>query len=171
MTTPPGPLESEPRRDPLGLVTGGEGAITGTVVCAAAIAYGAGHVKSTAELCLAIVGTVAVYWLAHVHAVTLGSSLTHRHHPIAAFRHALVETVPILGASIVPLLVLIVGRLAGAEMRTAAWIALGATIALLTVYSYLAGARGGLDTSGRIASAGAGAALGILVALLKVALH
>src|SRR3954447_10732116 len=98
---------AEERPDPLGLVTGGEGAITGTVVCAAAIAYGAGHVTSTAELSLAILGTVAVYWLAHLHAVTLGSSLTHGHHPVLAFRHAFVETLPILGTSILPLVLLL----------------------------------------------------------------
>jgi hypothetical protein len=159
------------RRDPLGLVTGGEGAITGTVVCAAAIAYGAGHVDSTAELSAAILGTVAVYWLAHLHAITLGSSLTHRHHPVVALRHALVATGPILGASVVPLLVLLACRVVGADLRTSAWIALFATIGLLTVYSYLAGARGGLGPGGRIASACAGAGLGILVVLLKVALH
>ena len=159
------------RRDPLGLVTGGEGAITGTVVCAAVIAYGAGHLKSTAELCFAILGTVLVYWLAHLHAITVGSSLTHRHHPVVAFRHAVAATVPILGASILPLLVLLLCRLLGAEMRQAAWVALAATIGLLAVYSYLAGARGGLGIGGRIASACAGALLGVLVALLKVALH
>jgi hypothetical protein len=160
-----------PRRDLLGLVAGGEGAITGTVVCAAAIAYAAGHVSSTAELCAVIFGTVFVYWLAHLHASTLGSSLTHRHHPVIAFRHALWETLPIIGASVAPMVVLVVSRLAGADLRGSAWIALIVTIGLLTVYSYLAGARGGLDTGGRIASAAAGAALGILVALLKVALH
>ncbi|HEX4688564.1 MAG TPA: hypothetical protein VH228_17420 [Nocardioides sp.] len=163
--------ETPGRGDPLGLVTGGEGAITGTVVCAAAIAYGAGHTSSTAELSVAIVGTVFVYWLAHVHAVTLGSSLTHQHHPFVAFRHALVHTLPILGASVVPLVVLLIGRLAGAELRSAAWAALIATIGLLTFYSYRAGVRGGLDTKGRIASAAIGALLGILVAMLKVALH
>jgi hypothetical protein len=159
------------RRDPLGLVTGGEGAITGTVVCAAAIAYGAGHLDSLGQLCVAIVGTVGVYWLAHLHAVTLGSSLSHRHHPVAAFRDALVETAPIVGASVVPLVVLLLCRLAGAELVTAAWAALIATIGLLTAYSYLAGVRGGLDTGGRVASACAGAAIGILVALLKLTLH
>ena len=171
MTQPGQSDETDTRGDPLGLVTGGEGAITGTVVCAAAIAYAAGHSDSTAQLCLAIVGTVFVYWLAHVHAVTLGSSLAHRHHPIAAFRHALVHTLPILGASVVPLVVLLLGRLAGAELRTAAWVALIATIGLLTFYSYMAGVRGGLDRGGRIASACAGAGIGILVAVLKVALH
>jgi hypothetical protein len=140
-------------------------------VCAAAIAYSADHIESTARLCVAIFGTVGVYWLAHLHAQTLGSSLTHRHHPLAAFRHALAETAPIVGASVVPVAVLLVSEIAGADLRAAAWIALIATIGLLTVYSYLAGARGGLDLGGRIASAAAGAAIGVLVALLKVALH
>jgi hypothetical protein len=145
--------------------------ITGTVVCAAVIAYGGNHVDSIAHLTWAILGTVAVYWLAHLHAVTIGSSLTHRHHPVAALEHALAETWPIAAASVVPVLVLLVTTLFGAELLTAAWTALIATIALLTGYSYMAGVRGGLDTWGRIGSAAAGAFLGVLVALLKVALH
>ena len=159
------------RRDPLGLVAGGEGTITGTVVCAAAIAYAAGHTESVLELSGIILGTVAVYWVAHLHAVTVGSALTHRHHPLAAFRHAVRETFPIAGASVVPLGVLLATSLLGAELKTAAWAALIATIALLTAYSYVAGMRGGLDTGGRIASAVAGLCLGLLVVLLKVGLH
>ncbi len=159
------------RRDPLGLVRGGEGAITGTVVCAAAIAASSGHLESIGRLSLTILGTITIYWIAHLHAVTIGSSLTHRHHPFAALRHALFETLPIAGASVVPLGILLVATLLGAEVRTAAWTALFSTIALLTVYSYLAGARGGLGTRGRIASAVAGAAVGLLVVLLKVAIH
>jgi hypothetical protein len=159
------------RVDLLGLYAGAEGAITGTVVCAAVIAYAAGHVDSVGQLTVAILGTVAVYWLAHLHAVTIGNSLTHQHHPVAALRHAAAETWPILGASVVPVAVLLITKLLGADLRVAAWTALIATVALLTIYSYLAGVRGGLDTWGRIASAAAGAGLGILVALLKVALH
>ena len=163
---------AEPRgRDLLGLRAGGEGTITGTVVCAAAIAYSGGHTDSVAQLSLVILGTVAVYWVAHLHAVTIGSALTHRHHPLAAFEHALKETWPIAGASVVPLGVLLIATLLGAELKTAAWIALVASIALLTGYSYLAGVRGGLDHWGRIGSAAAGLGLGLLVVLLKVALH
>ena len=158
-------------RDLLGLVKGGEGAITGTVVCAAVIAYGAGHVASVAQLCVAILGTVLVYWLAHLHAATLGSALTHQHHPALAFKTALSETWPIATSSILPVVVLVISTLLGASLRTAAWIALIVTIALLTTYSYLAGARGGLELPGRIASAAAGAGIGLLVALMKVALH
>ena len=74
--------------DSWGLVSGAEELITGTVVCAAAIAYASGQVDSVAELTRVIVATVLVYWLAHLHAVTIGSSMTHRHHPLTAFRHA-----------------------------------------------------------------------------------
>ena len=163
--------DRRPMPDPLGLISGGEGIFTGTVVCAAAIAYGAGHVTSTAELSVAIFGTVLVYWLAHLHARTLGVSVTHGHHPVESLRLAVVETWPIAGASVLPIVVLLLAEVAGAALRTAAWIALIATIVLLTAYSYLAGVRSGLDTWGRVASAAVGAGIGLLVALLKVALH
>jgi hypothetical protein len=164
---------AEPRAaaDPLGLISGGEGIFTGTVVCAAAIAYGAGHLGSTAELSLAIFGTVLVYWMAHLHARTLGLSVTHGHHPLSSLRLAVLETWPIAGASVLPIVVLLLAELGGARLRTAAWIALVATIVLLTAYSYLAGVRSGLSTWGRIGSAAVGAGIGIVVALLKVALH
>lgn len=157
--------------DPLGLERGGEGAITGTVVCAAAIAYGATHLSSIAQLCVAIIGTVAVYWIAHLHAVTIGSALTHRHQPLAALRHALAETIPLLFASVAPLAVLLVGTAFGMEMRDAAWVALSATVALLALYSYVGARRSGLDMGARIACSAAGAGIGVLVVLLKVALH
>jgi hypothetical protein len=159
------------RADPLGLISGGEGILTGTVVCAAVIAYGAGHVDSTTELSIAIFGTVLVYWLAHLHARSIGAAVTHRHHPLVALRLAFKETWRIAGASVLPIVILLVAEVAGATLRTAAWIALIATIVLLTAYSYLAGARGGLGTWGSVASAAVGAGIGILVALLKVALH
>ncbi len=159
------------RRDPLGLFRGGEGAITGTVVCAAAIAAGSDHIETTGQLSAVILSTVAVYWVAHLHAETLGIALTHRHHPAAAARHALVEALPIAGASVVPLGVLLMSRLVGADLVAAAWTALIATIGLLTVYSYVAGARGGLGTGGRLASAAAGAGVGLLVVALKAGLH
>lgn len=157
--------------DPLGLIAGGEGVITGTVVCAAVIAYGAGHASSTTRLTLAILVTVLVYWLAHLHAVTIGESVKHGHHPLRALRQALTETWPIAAVSALPILILVVAEAFGAALATAAWIALLATIGLLTLYSYLAGARGGLSLWGRIGSAVVGAAIGILVAALKVGLH
>src|SRR4051812_34136260 len=126
-------------RDPLGLIRGAEGVITGTVVCAAVIAYGADHFDSVGQLSLAIFGTAIVYWLAHLHAHTVASSLTHRHHPFAAFRLGLANTWTIAAASILPVIIMLLASLFGASMRASAWTALLATIALLAVYSYLAG--------------------------------
>jgi hypothetical protein len=163
--------DSSTSRDRLGLLTGGEGLITGTVVCAAVIAYAAGNVDSSAQLSVAIFGTVFVYWLAHLHATTVGLSVKHGHHPLVALRLALVQTWLVAGASVLPTAALLLAELAGAGLKTAAWAALIATIVLLTGYSYLAGARSGLGPWGRLASAAVGAGIGLLVALLKVLLH
>ncbi|WP_051217845.1 hypothetical protein [Nocardioides insulae] len=164
-------MSEEHTKDPLGLIRGGEGTITGTVVCGAVIAYGSDYAESVGWFAVAIIGTVVVYWLAHLHAITLGSALTHRHHPFVALRHGIRESWPILGASAVPLAVLVVATLLGADLRGAAWAAMGVTVALLVGYSYLAGVRSGLDLPGRLACAAAGAGLGLLVVLLKVGLH
>jgi hypothetical protein len=161
----------DPSPDLLGLALGGEGAITGTVICTSVIAYGVEHVDSTAQLSLIIVATVGVYWLAHLHALTIGNALNSGHHPVTALRHAFIETLPLAAASIVPLAVLLVTRLLGADLSTSAWTALWVSVGLLAVYSYVGGARGGLDFYGRILSALVGASIGVLVALLKVALH
>jgi hypothetical protein len=155
----------------LDLVRASEGAIVGTVVCAAAIAATAGHIDSIAQLCLVILGTVGVYWLAHLHAETIGSTLTQRHHPLAALRHAFWQTLPIAAVSVIPLCVLLVTTLLGFEIVPAAKIALFGTIALLILYSYIAGSRAGLDAKGRWASAVAGGGIGLLVVMLKVGLH
>jgi hypothetical protein len=157
--------------DSLGLLRGVEGIITGTVVCAAVIAASVGHLESTAQAVTAMVGTVLVYWLAHLHAHAIGGAVRHLHHPVVALRHAAQETWTIGAASLVPVAIMLVSEVLGADLGRAAWIALWSTVGLLAVYSYLAGARGGLGLGGRLACSVAGAALGLLVALLKASLH
>src|SRR4051794_5659661 len=133
----------EPRRDPLGMING-EGIITGTVVSAAAIAASAGHLTEDTRLILAILGSVFIYWLAHLHARTLGDAVVHRAHPMSALREALAETWPILAAALVPVGILLIAEVVGTPIRTAAWIAVIASTMLLTGYSFLAGRRAGL---------------------------
>ena len=158
-----------PDRDPLGMING-EGVITGTVVSAAVIAAAAGHLEET-RIVLAILGTAFIYWLAHLHARTLGDAVKHHTHPVDALKEALAETWPILAAALVPAAILLVTQLAGIELRTGAWIAVIASTVLLTVYSFLAGRRGGLGLGGSLISAAIGAALGLLVVGLKASLH
>jgi hypothetical protein len=161
--------EVKRERDPLGMING-EGVITGTVVSAAVIASAAGHLEET-RLVIAILGTSLIYWLAHLHARTLGDSVKHRTHPVDAFKEALAETWPILAAALVPAVILILTQLAGLPIRTDAWIAVIASTVLLTVYSFFAGRRGGLGLGGSLLSACIGALLGLLVIGLKASLH
>jgi hypothetical protein len=161
------PVEAE--RDPLGMING-EGIITGTVVSAAVIAAAAGHLEET-YIVLAILGTAFIYWLAHLHARTLGDAVKHRTHPVDALKEALAETWPILAAAALPALILLTAKLFGAEIRNAAWIAVIACAVLLAVYSFFAGRRGGLGLRGSLISAAIGAALGLLVVGLKAGLH
>jgi positive regulator of sigma E activity len=156
-------------RDPLGMING-EGVITGTVVSAAVIAAAAGHLEET-HIVLAILGTALIYWLAHLHARTLGDAVKHRTHPVDALRESFRETWPILAAALVPAVILIVTQLFGAEIRTAAWIAVISSTVLLTIYSFFAGRRGGLSLRGSLLSAAIGATLGLLVIGLKASLH
>jgi hypothetical protein len=156
-------------RDPLGMING-EGIITGTVVSAAVIAAAAGHLEET-HIVLAILGTAFIYWLAHLHARTLGDAVKHRTHPIDAFREALAETWPILAASVLPAVIMLIAKVVGAEIRRAAWIAVIASTVLLALYSFFAGRRGGLGLGGSLLSAAIGAALGILIVVLKANLH
>jgi len=159
----------ERERDPLGMING-EGIITGTVVSAAVIAAAAGHLEET-HIVLAILGTAFIYWLAHLHARTLGDAVKHRTHPVDALREALAETWPILAASLLPAVIMLIAKLVGADIRRAAWIAVIASTVLLALYSFFAGRRGGLGLGGSLLSGAIGAALGILVILLKAGLH
>jgi hypothetical protein len=147
--------EIKAERDPLGLIDG-----------AAAV----GHLEET-PLVLAILGTAFIYWLAHLHARTLGDAVKHHTHPVDAFKEAFWETWSILAAALVPAVILIVTQLFGADIRTAAWIAVISTTVLLTVYSFFAGRRGGLGLAGSLVSASVGAALGMLIIGLKASLH
>lgn len=158
------------RRDPLGLVSGGEGVIIGTVVCGAVIATTAGKATSIAQLVVAIVASVSVYALAHVHAEVVGSAVSHGRHPKQALPTAVRHAVPMLLASLVPVVVLVVTAAFGADLRTSGLAALFATTVLLGLYSFLAAHRRGLDLVPGLVSAAAGCGLGILLIVLKTVL-
>jgi hypothetical protein len=156
-------------RDPLGMING-EGMITGTIVSAAVIAASVGHLEDT-RLILAILGTAFIYWLAHLHARTLGDAVKHHTNPVEALKEALAETWPILAAALVPAVILFLLQAFGVDIRIDAWIAMIACTVLLTGYSFFAGRRGGLGLGGSVLSACIGALLGLLVIGLKASLH
>jgi hypothetical protein len=144
-----------------------EGVITGTVVSAAVIATFGSTGHTTRELSTALIATSVVYWLAHVYAHAIAAAVTDRHHPWLAIRHAVQRTRSILGAGLLLVAILLLADLVGFSSRGATWVAMDAAIALLGVYGFHAGRRSGLSMAKSLLCGVTGAALGVLVALLK----
>jgi hypothetical protein len=145
--------------------------LIGTTVCGGAIAAGAGHTTRLTELIIAILGSVLVYWAAHLHAATLALRVETGLGVLAALMRAVEHTWRIPAASVVPVAVLGCAGVLGIGIPTAAWLAVGATAAMLVGYGYLAGRQAGLGAGGRVASALGGLAVGLLIVLLKASLH
>lgn len=154
------PLKFDPEQ-------GAEGVITGTVICAAVLASAVGLGATTFQLCTAIIGTVVIYWLSHVHAITVGLAVSEKMQFRHAFRRALAHSAPLAVVSLLPLAILLIAELVGASVAAAGTIALIASIALLAIYGYLAGIRGGLGMRGALLSAFGGILLGVLTMALK----
>lgn len=161
-------------RDGIGDVGSGarvESLLLGTTLCGGVIAAGAGHTPSIASLVAGIIGTVLVYWAAHLHAATLAIAIRPGSRGRSAFGTAVLQTWRIPAAATIPVAVLTAAALAGADVRTAAWLAIAVTAALLGAYGYLAGQRAGLGWTGRAASTLGGVAVGLSVVVLKASLH
>ena len=89
---------------------------------------------------ISVVVTLLVYWLAEEYAEVLGEQVEGGRLPSgASIWEALAATWPMVTASYLPLLALVLARLAGASALTAANVGLVAAIVLLTVHGWLAG--------------------------------
>jgi len=144
------------------------------LIITAAIFDAAGDRLRTGALAAAVVVTLLVYWLAEEYAELLGEQVEGGVLPNWAYiRGALAATWPMVSASYAPLLVLVLARLAGASLLTAANIGLVAAIVLLTVYGWRAGRASQLRGRQLLLTTSIAAALGLVMILLKdlVLLH
>ncbi len=160
----------EEKRAPM-LLRNAESAMTGTVVCAAVIAASAGHTESIRSLEITIIVTVGGYWLVHLYAITLAMIISNRHRPWLALRLAAEHSWLSAGASLVPVAVLVVADRLGATIISSAFVALAVTVGLLAVYGAIAGHRAGFGRFGIGLSAAFGAGFGLLLVVIKVAVH
>lgn len=141
--------------------------IYGLIVTAAVLASAGGHLR-TAALVLAVFVTLLVYWLAEEYA-RVGEHASAGHLPSwRSVRSSLAVKWPMVSASYVPLLVLVVVRLIGASPPNAAYVALGVTVVMLTFYGWSAGRAVGLHGMSLLLMTAAASALGLLMILLKI---
>jgi hypothetical protein len=141
--------------------------IYGTIVTAAVIAAG-GNQLSTAELEVTVLVTLIVYWLAEQYAELLGE---HTHAGRLPRRGQVLSSLagawPMVSASFIPLISLLVARVAGASPAGAALIALVVTVVLLIVHGYTAARAAQLTGIRLVAVTGTAALLGVAMVVLK----
>jgi hypothetical protein len=141
--------------------------IYGAIITAAILDTAGGHV-STTTLVISVVVTLMVYWVAEEYAEVMGEQVQGGQLPSKAYvLGALSATWPMVSASFVPLLALVLARLAGASDLAAANVGLVAAVILLTVHGWLAGRAAHLRGRQLFFATSVAAALGIVMILLK----
>jgi hypothetical protein len=141
--------------------------IYGAIITAAIIAAVGGKLSTTA-LAIAVVVTLLVYWVAEEYAEVLGEQAEGGRMPTwGSIRGMLASTWPMVSASYVPLLALVLAQLAGASALTAANVGLALAIVLLTVHGWSAGRAARLRGRQLLLSTSVAAGLGIVMILLK----
>jgi hypothetical protein len=142
--------------------------IYGTIVASAVLAAGGAHL-ATVPLAIAVVVTLLVYWAAEGYAELLGEHAHAGRLPTwAHVRASLADIWPMVTASFVPLLSLLVARVLGADTKTAATVALGVAIALLLVHGWVGGKASQLHGLRLLAVTLIAGAFGVMMILLKL---
>jgi hypothetical protein len=137
-------------------------------IITAAILDTAGSTMSTDALVIAVVITLVVYWLAEEYAELLGEQVEGGRLPTwARIQEALAETWPMVSASFVPLLALVIVRLAGASELTAANAGLVAALLLLVIHGWSAARASHLRGRQLLLTTSIAVALGLAMIALK----
>jgi hypothetical protein len=141
--------------------------IYGAIITAAILAAAGGKLP-TAALVVSVVVTLLVYWLAEEYAELLGEQTEKGVLPTWAYvREALAATWPMVSASFLPLLALVLARLVGASPLTAANVGLAVAVVAMTIHGWLAGRAAQLRGRRLLFVTSAAAALGLVMILLK----
>lgn len=156
---PAGPPADKGRRRAAG--------IYGAVVTAAIFAA-AGERLPTKALVVSVVVTLLVYWLAEQYAEILGEHAAGGQLPsVLSVREALAASWPMVSASYLPLLALVLARVAGCSQLTSANAGLLAAIALLTVHGWSAARSAQLRGPRLFLATSVALALGLVMIVLK----
>ena len=141
--------------------------IYGAIITAAILDTAGGHV-STVALVISVVVTLLVYWIAEEYAEVLGEHSAGGRLPSRAYiRGSLVSSWPMVSASYVPLLAVVLAKVAGASELAAANVGLVVAIVLLTIHGWLAGRAAQLQGRKLLYATSVAAGLGLVMILLK----
>jgi hypothetical protein len=137
-------------------------------IITAAILDAAGGRLPTAVLVLSVLVTLLVYWLAEQYAEILGEQAAGGRLPSwAQIREALAAAWPMVSVSYLPLVALVLARLAGSSPLTAANAGLVVAIAVLTMHGWSASRSAQLQGWRLVVATSVALALGLVMILLK----
>ncbi|MBB2941286.1 VIT1/CCC1 family predicted Fe2+/Mn2+ transporter [Actinoplanes lutulentus] len=132
----------------------------------------ASHAKTAAGSVIAELVTLTIYWAAERYARVVAERIHEGHRPTwHTVRQQLTTGWEIVTVSALPLLVLLITRLAGAALVTAEIVSLICTTILLCVGGWRMGAAGRLTGLERLASTLVAGTFGIALIALKTLLH
>ncbi|WP_433383949.1 hypothetical protein ACQPZX_22760 [Actinoplanes sp. CA-142083] len=128
------------------------------------------HAETAYKLDIIVLVTLIIYWLAERYARIVAERIHEGHRPRwNSVRQQLTTGWEIMSASLVPLLVLLLARAAGAGMNLAILCALITSTLLLCLAGWRMGAR--LTPAERVVSTLVAGAFGGVMIFLKILLH
>jgi positive regulator of sigma E activity len=142
----------------------------GVIVASAVMA--ASHANGALAVAVAVVITLLVYWAAERYARLVAERIHDGHRPTwGEVRRQLTRGWEFVTASFLPLVVMIVARLLGAQVAGAVLAGLLCSTVLLGVAGWEIGRHGRLTTAERVASSVVAALFGVGMILMKALLH
>lgn len=155
-----------------GFVT--EASVYGTILVSGLIVVAGGYGATSWQTFLGVIGTVIVFWAAHVYAgalVEYGVNKADDPTMAAAVRISLRHSLGFLTSAVPPSIVLLLGALQAVPDDVAVWTALWLGVIILGTLGYSAFALRGSPWPIRILGCLGTAALGVSMILLKVVVH
>ena len=151
-----------------------EESVYGTLLVSGMIVVSGTYGASSWATFVSVLGTVIVFWVAHVyagtvagHGVTEGAEVTLK----TAFRRSLRRSMGFLTSALIPSFLLLIGALRVIPDVIAIWLALWVGVVILGALGYRAFALRGSEWPVRILGSLGTAALGIAMILLKALIH
>jgi uncharacterized protein YyaL (SSP411 family) len=144
--------------------------VYGVIVSAAVMA--ASHAPSAVATVIAVLVTLSIYWAAERYARIVAERIHEGHRPRwHTVRQQLTSGWEMITTSMLPLAVLVVVRLLGADLRAAVIWALVCSTVLLCMAGWHVGRRGRLTRLERFVSTAVAGVFGVGLILLKALLH
>jgi hypothetical protein len=162
----PKPAGADAAHEEEATAAGVYGIIVGAAVMAAA------HAPSAVATVLAVLVTLVIYWAAERYARIVAERIHQGHRPSwHTVREQVTSGWEMVTASLVPLGVLVVTRLAGAALQTAVIVALACSTVLLCMAGWRVGRHGRLTAIEQLISTVVAGIFGVGLIALKTLLH